>query len=142
MNKRGFSHITFHKKKKPKNEHPAFRQKLTLGQRAADGIAQFGGSWMFLFVFALFIVVWIVINAWLILREPFDPYPFILLNLTLSTLAAVQAPIILMAQNRQTERDRIHAHYDYKVNRKAEREIREIQQDLERIMRIVQRQKR
>jgi uncharacterized membrane protein len=73
------------------------------------------------------------LNTWFLLRKPFDPFPFILLNLVLSCLAAIQAPIILMAQNRQAERDRIHAHYDYMVNRKAEREIQNMQKDLDEI---------
>lgn len=117
--------------------HPIFRQKLTLGQKAADAIASFGGSWRFLGLFALFILTWISLNAWLLTREPFDPFPFILLNLTLSTLAAVQAPVILMTQNRQEERDRIEARYDHAVNRKAEREIQRVQKDLDSLKRLV-----
>tara|TARA_Y100000310_G_scaffold317846_1_gene371178 strand:+ start:3216 stop:3641 length:426 start_codon:yes stop_codon:yes gene_type:complete len=121
-----------------KNEnHPVFRQDLTVGQRAADGIAKFGGSWTFIIIFFVFLGVWMAINSYMILRKPFDPYPFILLNLTLSMLAAIQAPIILMAQNRQGERDRIDAKYDHAVNRKAEREIQLIRKDLDSIRRMM-----
>ncbi|MBU0469914.1 MAG: DUF1003 domain-containing protein [Nanoarchaeota archaeon] len=79
------------------------------------------------------LVIWILINSWFLMKKPFDPYPFILLNLLLSCLAAIQAPVILMSQNRQAERDRINARYDYLVNRKAEREIQGIQKDLDQI---------
>ena len=117
--------------------HPVFRQSLTPGQKAADLVAKFGGSWGFLVIFFLILVVWVVVNAVLLSADPFDPYPFILLNLFLSILASVQAPIILMTQNRQAERDRIDAHYDHAVNRKAEREIQMIQKDLQSIRRMV-----
>lgn len=113
--------------------HPVFRQKLTLGQKAADIIASFGGSWTFIIIFILVFIFWIIINAWLLMKRPFDPYPFILLNLVLSCLAAIQAPVILMAQNRQAERDRIDAHYDHAINRKAERENQLILKDLDEI---------
>jgi hypothetical protein len=111
-------------------QHPVLTQKLTLGQRAADMISQFGGSWTFIIIFFLVLGLWVALNSWFLLKKPFDPFPFILLNLTLSCLAAVQAPIILMAQNRQAERDRLDAKYDHAVNRKAEREIQAIQKDL------------
>ncbi len=113
-------------------KHPVFRQKLTLKQRAADRIADFGGSWLFITFFFCFLFGWMILNT-IILVKGYDPYPFILLNLVLSMLAAIQAPIILMAQNRQAERDRIHAHYDYQVNRKAEREIQNMQKDLDEL---------
>ena len=115
------------------NRHPVLRQKWTLGQRAADSIAKFGGSWTFIFFFFFILILWMSLNTWLLLRKPFDSFPFILLNLVLSCLAAIQAPIILMAQNRQAERDRIHVYYDYIVNRKAEREIQNMQKDLDEI---------
>jgi len=115
------------------NSHPIFHQKLTLGQRAADMIAEFGGSWTFITIFFTFLFGWMIINTWLLFRNPFDPYPFILLNLVLSCLAAIQAPIILMSQNRQAERDRIDANYDHQVNRKAEREIQLVQKELRNI---------
>ncbi len=97
----------------------------TRGQRAADAVARFGGSWTFVGLFAATMLVWVALNAWLLWRTgtTFDPYPFILLNLFLSMLAAVQAPIILMSQNRQSEKDRISAEHDYEVNLKAELEI-------------------
>ncbi|MFH1405706.1 MAG: DUF1003 domain-containing protein [Nanoarchaeota archaeon] len=115
------------------NAHPTLKQKLTLGQRAADKITSFGGSWTFIIFFMTTLVIWILINSWFLMKKPFDPYPFILLNLLLSCLAAIQAPVILMSQNRQAERDRINARYDYLVNRKAEREIQGIQKDLDQI---------
>ncbi|MDP3640637.1 MAG: DUF1003 domain-containing protein [Nanoarchaeota archaeon] len=117
--------------------HPIFRQQLTLGQKAADAVAKFGGSWKFISLFGFYILVWMSLNTWLLSREHFDPFPFILLNLTLSTLAALQAPIILMAQNRQAERDRIEARYDHAVNRKAEREIQRLQKDIDAIKKII-----
>jgi uncharacterized membrane protein len=119
------------------NHHPIFREKLTFGQRSADRLANVGGSWWFILAFFIFIVVWMGINSWILFKKPFDPYPYILLNLTLSCLAAIQAPIILMTQNRQTERDRIDAKYDHQINRKAEREIQKIQVDLDKITRHV-----
>ncbi len=112
------------------------RKKLTSAQRSADALTRVMGSWNFLFGFAVFIIIWIAVNvlAWV---GHWDPYPFILLNLSLSFLSAVQAPIILMSQNRQTEHDRNMAEYDYSVNRKAEREIRDMQADLEEIKSLI-----
>lgn len=97
----------------------------TLGQRAADAVARFGGSWPFVALFAATLLAWVALNAWLLQRQgqTFDPYPYILLNLFLSMLAAVQAPIILMSQNRQAQKDRLGAEHDYEVNLKAELEI-------------------
>lgn len=97
----------------------------TLGQRAADGVASFGGSWTFVGLFATVMLLWVGLNAFLLLNRgaTFDPYPYILLNLFLSMLAAIQAPIILMSQNRHSEKDRLHAEHDYEVNLKAELEI-------------------
>jgi len=99
--------------------------KGTFGQRAADALAKYAGSWFFIISFSIVLILWILVNvfAWI---ETWDPYPFILLNLVLSCLAALQAPVILMSQNRQSEKDRLKVNYDYKVNRKAEREIEEI----------------
>ena len=125
------------KKNGKNNHHPVLKQKLTLGQRASDAIAKSGGSWTFIGIFLFFFVVWMVINSLILVKRPFDPYPYILLNLALSCLAAIQAPIILMSQNRQTERDRMQFKYDYKVNRLAEREIQAIQKDLDSIRRMV-----
>ena len=97
----------------------------TLGQRAADAVARFGGSWTFVGLFAAVMVAWVGLNAVMLMwhRVPFDPYPYILLNLFLSMLAAIQAPIILMSQNRQSEKDRAAAGHDYEVNLKAELQI-------------------
>ena len=99
----------------PKKE----KEKYALGQRAADTIAKFAGSWAFIFSFAGVLVLWMVINA-ILATKAFDPYPFILLNLVLSCVAAIQAPLIMMSQNRQEEKDRRRAENDYKVNLKTE----------------------
>ncbi|MGC8774717.1 MAG: DUF1003 domain-containing protein [Chlorobaculum sp.] len=111
-----------------------FDKNLTLGQRLADGIAEFGGSWKFIIIFGVFIAVWIGVNLLTLFARPFDPYPFILLNLVLSTLAALQAPVIMMSQNRQEDRDRQRAIYDYKVNLKAELEIRQLHQKVDHLL--------
>jgi uncharacterized membrane protein len=97
----------------------------TRGQRAADAVARFGGSWTFVGLFGLLMAGWVGLNAWMLWRRgsTFDPYPYILLNLFLSMLAAIQAPVILMSQNRQSEKDRQGAEHDYEVNLKAELEI-------------------
>ena len=95
------------------------KEKYTLGQRAADTIAKFAGSWAFIFSFTCVLVLWMVVNA-LLATKAFDPYPFILLNLALSCVAAIQAPLIMMSQNRQEEKDRQRAENDYKVNLKTE----------------------
>ena len=98
---------------------------LTLGQRAADVVATFGGSWTFVGLFAATMILWVCLNAFLLVNRgrTFDPYPYILLNLFLSMLAAIQAPVILMSQNRHSERDRLHAEHDYEVNLKTELDI-------------------
>ena len=95
------------------------KEKYTLGQRAADTIAKFAGSWAFIFSFTGVLVLWMVVNV-ILAAKAFDPYPFILLNLVLSCVAAIQAPLILMSQNRQEEKDRLRAENDYKVNLKTE----------------------
>ena len=99
--------------------NPEKEKKLTLGQRAADAIAKFAGSWAFIFSFTGVLILWMAVNALLAARA-FDPYPFILLNLVLSCVAAIQAPLIMMSQNRQEEKDRRRAENDYKVNLKTE----------------------
>ena len=111
-----------------------FQQKLSVGERLADQIADFGGSWTFILLFGGFILVWIAINTLVLLVRPFDPYPFILLNLMLSCLAAVQAPIIMMSQNRQEARDRLRSENDYRVNLKAELEIRHLHEKLDHLL--------
>ncbi|MGB7815980.1 MAG: DUF1003 domain-containing protein [Methylotenera sp.] len=97
----------------------------TFGQRAADAVARFGGSWAFIILFAITLVCWVILNSYILVNygKDFDPYPYILLNLFLSMLASIQAPIILMSQNRQAEKDRLNAEHDYEVNLKAELEI-------------------
>ena len=103
-----------------------FAEQLTFGQRLADKVAAFGGSWTFISIFAIVLVIWVLLNSFVLItyNETFDPYPYILLNLVLlSMLAAIQAPIILMSQNRQAYKDRLSAEHDYEVNLKAELEI-------------------
>src|SRR5213596_2250081 len=112
-----------------------FERKLTFGERLSDRIAEFGGSWKFLITFGAVIVVWIGANAVLLATTAFDPYPFILLNLILSCLAAVQAPVIMMSQNRAEARDRLRAENDYKVNLKAELEIRHLHEKIDHLLR-------
>ena len=102
-----------------------FRRPKTFGQRSADWITKWAGSWYFILGFFVFLALWISINMLMWINQ-WDPYPFILLNLVLSCLAAIQAPIILMSQNRTAQRDRLKAEFDYRINKKAEREIREI----------------
>jgi uncharacterized membrane protein len=106
--------------------HQDFDAKMTVGQHVADRVARFGGSWPFIGIFGGILVAWMVVNAVVLAKHPFDPYPFILLNLVLSTLAALQAPVIMMSQNRQSEKDRIHAQQDYEINLMAEIEIRDL----------------
>jgi len=113
------------------NKAVAFHQ--TFGDRLADTIARIGGSWSFIMGFIAFLIVWTVGNVWLLTRDAFDPYPFIFLNLVLSMVAALQAPVIMMAQNRQTERDRIDAAHDYEVNLKAEIEIMALHEKLDEL---------
>ncbi len=115
-----------------RNVDVEFERRLTLGERVADRVASFGGSWRFVLIFAGIIWLWIAINAGL-LHRPFDPYPFILLNLALSCLAAIQAPVIMMSQNRQEARDRARAENDYRVNLKAELEIRHLHSKLDQL---------
>ena len=117
-----------------RNPIDEWEAQLSYGERLADRIADFGGSWLFISIFTVVIVLWMVVNSYLFAARPFDPYPYILLNLVLSCLAAVQAPIILMSQNRQEERDRSRAMHDYQVNLKAELEIRHLNQKLDHIM--------
>lgn len=125
-----FSHMPNQTEPQTKPTKRQRRSNLTIGQCAADLIAKWAGSWYFISLFALYLIVWMVLNTYLLLTAPWDPYPFILLNLTLSCLAAIQAPVILMSQNRAAERDRARAEHDYYINRKAEREIKMIQLDL------------
>ena len=109
----------------------AYAEHASIGEKVADAIARIGGSWTFINSFLAFLVVWTLANAWLLGQETFDPYPFVFLNLVLSMLAALQAPIIMMSQNRQAERDRIDAAHDYQVNLKAEIEIMALHEKLD-----------
>lgn len=109
-------------------------QHWSLGERLADRIASFGGSWAFLICFGGFLVLWIGLNSAVLLWRPLDPYPFIFLNLILSCLAAVQAPIIMMSQNRQEAKDRIRSQHDYQVNLKAELEIRHLHEKVDHLL--------
>lgn len=119
--------------------HFPYRSKLTLGQKAADKITTFGGSWFFIGLLFFYIAVWVGINSWLLAYKPLDPYPYILLNLTLSCLAAMQGPIILMSQNRLAQCDRMQSKYDYLVDRKAEREIQQLQKEIKRTQQMIAR---
>jgi len=109
-----------------RNINSEFDSKLSLGEKIADKVAMFGGSWRFIIIFMLILFAWISINSLFLLQKPYDPYPFILLNLILSCIAALQAPIIMMSQNRQEAKDRLRAEHDYQVNLKAELEIRHL----------------
>ena len=105
--------------------------KLTFGQKIADKVATFGGSWTFIILFGVFICIWIFTNVYWLVNKGFDPYPFILLNLILSCIAAMQAPVIMMSQNRQEEKDRDRAKKDYMINLKSELEIRTLHEKID-----------
>ena len=107
---------------------------LTYGQRLADKVASFGGSWTFIIYFGVFILIWIIINIVFLANKSFDPYPFILLNLILSCIASLQAPVIMMSQNRQEEKDRERAKKDYMINLKSELEIRILHEKIDHLM--------
>lgn len=117
-----------------KNVETALEQKWTLGEKLADKIATFGGSWTFLICFAIFLGLWITINTVVLVTQPADPYPFILLNLILSCLAAIQAPVIMMSQNRQEAKDRLRSQNDYQINLKAELEIQHLHEKLDHLL--------
>jgi len=111
-----------------------YESKLTFGERLSDRMASFGGSWKFLIIFAFILLLWVLTNSLFLLSKPFDPYPYILLNLILSCLAAVQAPVIMMSQNRQEAKDRLRASHDYQINLKAELEIRNLHQKIDLLL--------
>jgi uncharacterized membrane protein len=113
------------------NLNLTFERNATFGQRIADHVASFGGSWTFITCFALVLILWIGVNSVTLFARPFDPYPYILLNLILSCLAALQAPIIMMSQNRMEAKDRLRSENDYQVNLKAELEIRHLHEKLD-----------
>ena len=107
------------------------KQTATIGQKVADKVASFGGSWTFIISFGIFILFWIFLNVFWLINKGFDPYPFILLNLILSCLASLQAPVIMMSQNRQEEKDRDRAKKDYMINLKSELEIRTLREKID-----------
>ncbi len=130
-----------HKKVYVTEYHPT--KKPTHGQKLADKIAEFGGSWKFILLFIAFLVMWVALNVWLMQTgKAFDEYPFILLNLALSCIAALQAPVILMSQNRSAARDRKKEEQDHIINKKAEHEIADMQKDLEEIKTMIRRLQR
>lgn len=126
--------------------HPTFKLPRTIGQRTADGLTKWAGSWAFIILFFVFIGVWMTTNGYFLLKYlkegVLDPYPFILLNLALSCLAAIQAPIILMSQNRENQRDRLRAQYDYAINRKSEKEIQNLRKQLNRIEKVMMKRRK
>jgi len=109
------------------------RDGRTRGERLADQVAAFGGSWTFIGLFGVVLVAWMALNTWMLAERAFDPYPYILLNLMLSCLASLQAPVILMSQNRQAARDRQRAEEDYEINLKAELEIKALHEKIDRL---------
>ena len=117
-----------------RNIDTEFEKRWTSGERLADRIAQFGGSWTFILCFGGLLALWIVINTLVLGLHPPDPYPFVLLNLALSCLAAIQAPIIMMSQNRQEAKDRLRSQHDYQINLKAELEIRHLHDKLDHLL--------
>jgi uncharacterized membrane protein len=106
----------------------------SFGERVSDELARWGGSWTFIISFSIFIIVWMIVNSIVLLTRAFDPYPFILLNLVLSSLAAIQAPVIMMSQHRQETRDRMRAENDYRINLKAELEIRHLHEKIDHML--------
>ena len=112
-----------------------FEKKLTFGEKLSDTIAAFGGSWTFIIVFSMILLVWIAFNSFVLATRAFDPYPYILMNLVLSALAALQAPVIMMSQNRSEARDRLRGENDYKINLKAELEIRHLHEKIDHLLR-------
>ncbi len=117
-----------------RNIEPELDQTNTFGKRVADHIASFGGSWTFILLFLGFIFIWVLINVFLLTTGAFDPYPFILLNLLLSCVAALQAPVIMMSQNRQEAKDRLRSEHDYQINLKAELEIQQLNEKVDHLM--------
>lgn len=115
------------------NIEPIIDDQITFGQRSADKIAEFGGSWGFILSFGGFLTIWILLNVWWLGNYRYDPYPFILLNLILSCLAALQAPVIMMSQNRLEHKDRLRGENDYKINLKAELEIQLLHEKMDNL---------
>ena len=132
---RDFIHRILERKHTIRNTNQDFESQFTLGQRVADKVATFGGSWTFIIIFASILVTWVILNSVILAKahESFDPYPYILLNLFLSMIAAIQAPIIMMSQNRQAAKDRLDAAHDYEINIKAETEIANLHEKLDEL---------
>lgn len=116
------------------NVNTELEQRATFGERLADSMTALGGSWRFIIIFSVILIFWIGLNTAIVFVRPFDPYPFILLNLVLSCVAALQAPVIMMTQNRQDAKDRLRSEYDYRVNLKAELEIRHLHEKLDYLL--------
>jgi uncharacterized membrane protein len=116
------------------NVNQSIEQKMKIGDVISDKVATFGGSWKFIIFFFLVLILWIIINTLVLVQKPFDPYPFILMNLILSCIAAIQAPIIMMSQNRQERKDRLQSENDYKVNLKSEIEIRTLHEKVDHLL--------
>ncbi len=116
------------------NINDSIKENLRLGDRVSDKVALFGGSWKFIISFFIILMLWIVLNTAILAAKPFDPYPFILMNLILSCIAAIQAPIIMMSQNRQEKKDRLRSENDYKVNLKSEIEIRTLHEKVDHLL--------
>jgi uncharacterized membrane protein len=114
-----------------RDTHQDYEESRTFGEKLADTVAAFGGSWTFIIIFVVILFCWVILNTFILLNRAFDPYPYILLNLFLSMTAALQAPIIMMSQNRQSAKDRLDARHDYEVNLKAELEICALQEKLD-----------
>ena len=118
-----------------RNLNKDYKNQLKFGERIADRVAEFGGSWKFIIIFLSLMFFWIGLNTILLIKKSFDPYPFILLNLILSCIAALQAPVIMMSQNRQEAKDRLRAEHDYRINLKAELEIRHLHDKIDHLLR-------
>jgi len=116
------------------NVNQSIKEKMKMGDAISDKVASFGGSWKFIIFFFIVLISWIIINSIVLLQKPFDPYPFILMNLILSCIAAIQAPIIMMSQNRQEKKDRLRSENDYKVNLKSEIEIRTLHEKVDHLL--------
>jgi len=121
-----------------RNPNEEGEENLTFGQRLADRVAAFGGSWTFIIFFGIVLIAWVLANTTLVFSHPFDPYPFIFLNLILSMLAAIQAPVIMMSQNRQGQKDRMKTDMDYRIDTKAELEIAHLHTKVDQIYEMLQ----
>ncbi len=117
-----------------RNVEDDYAARLSFGDRVSDKVAAFGGSWRFIIGFCVVLVIWIIVNTVVLVSRPFDPFPYILLNLVLSCIAAIQAPVIMMSQNRQEAKDRLRSEHDYQVNLKAEMEIRSLHAKMDQLL--------